>query len=157
MKKKVVIGVFVVTIFCGWSFQEESKIKKAEWLVGSWVNNTQRGNIYETWTKLSAVELSGKSYLLKANDTIVLETVRLIEEANSLHYIPVVKNENGGLPVRFTAKTVSDSVMVFQNMGHDFPQVISYSRINADSLVAEISGTRDGKERRIKFPMKRVK
>lgn len=147
----------MLTIFCGWTIQQNNKIKSAEWLVGDWVNKTQRGYVYESWSKKTALELSGKSYLIKANDTIVLETVRLIEEANSLHYIPVVKNQNGGLPVRFTAKTVSDSVMVFQNMEHDFPQVISYTRINADSLVAEISGTSDGKERRIKFPMKKVK
>ena len=147
----------MLTLFCGWTVEQDNKIKSAQWLVGTWVNKTQRGDIYETWSEKTALELSGKSYLLKANDTIVLETVQLIEEANSLHYIPIVKNQNGGLPVRFTAKTVSDSVMVFQNMEHDFPQVISYSRINSDSLVAEISGTRDGKERRIKFPMKKVK
>ena len=153
----MVMGALIIMTVSGWTVQQHSKIKKAEWLVGTWVNRTQRGDIYETWSKKTSLELSGKSYLLKANDTIVLETVQLIEEANSMLYIPVVKNQNEGLPVRFTDRTVSDSVMIFQNLEHDFPQVISYTRINADSLVAEISGTRDGKERRIKFPMKRVK
>ena len=157
MKNKLVIGVFIVTIFCGWTFQQGNKIRRAEWLIGSWVNKTQRGDIYETWTKVSAHELSGKSYLLKEKDTVLLETVQLLEAENSLFYIPVVKDQNGGLPVRFTAKTVSDAELVFQNLEHDFPQVISYTRINADSLVAEISGTRDGIERRRKFPMKRVR
>lgn len=157
MKNRVVLGIFIATIFCGWTFRQDNNLKRAEWLIGSWVNKTQRGDIYETWSKLSAFEFSGKSYLLREKDTILLETVQLLEAENSLFYVPIVKDQNGGLPVRFTAKAVSDAELVFQNLEHDFPQVISYTRINADSLVAEISGTRDGIERRRKFPMKRVK
>jgi Domain of unknown function (DUF6265) len=157
MRRRILLGASLLTFFCGWTFQQDNKIQKAEWLIGSWVNKTQRGDIYETWTKLTAFEFSGKTYLLKEKDTVVLETVQLVEEANTLLYIPVVKNQNGGLPVRFTAKTVSDSVLVFQNLEHDFPQVISYTRINADSLMAEISGTKNGIKRSQKFPMKRVK
>ena len=80
-----------------------------------------------------------------------------LQEQNNLFYIPNVNNQNGGLPVRFATKTVSDMELVFENPQHDFPQIISYTKINADSLVAEISGTINGKERKQTFPMKRVK
>ncbi|MBY0432721.1 MAG: hypothetical protein K2U26_01275, partial [Cyclobacteriaceae bacterium] len=93
----------------------------------------------------------------KEKDTTIFETVRLLQEKNSLFYIPQVKNQNGGLPVRFKEKQISDNELVFENPEHDFPQTISYTKITADSLVAEISGTKNGKERRQKFPMKRVK
>ncbi len=157
MKKIIVFAVLGIITFCSWTFQQHNKIQKAEWLIGTWENKTQRGSIYETWEKINEFELSGKSYMLKEKDTIVFETVQLLEEKKSLFYIPKVKNQNGDLPVRFTAKIVSETELIFENQAHDFPQIISYTKITADSLVAEISGTKNGKERSQKFPMKRVK
>lgn len=157
MKSKIIFAFFGVFTFYSWTLQQKNEIKKTEWLVGTWENKTQRGSIYETWTKVSEVELSGKSYMLKEKDTVVFETIRLLQEQNSLFYIPQVKNQNGDLPVRFTSKIVSDKELVFENLQHDFPQIISYTKINSDSLVAEISGTKNGKERKQTFPMKRVK
>ncbi len=157
MKKKIVFALVGIIIFCSWTAQQKSETKKAEWLIGTWENKTQRGSIYETWAKISDVELSGKSYILKEKDTIVFETIRLVQEQNNFFYVPKVKNQNDGLPVRFASKIVSETQLVFENLQHDFPQVISYTKINADSLVAEISGTKNGKERKQTFPMKRVK
>jgi Domain of unknown function (DUF6265) len=157
MKNKIVVAIVGVLMFCSWAVHQKTNIKKAEWLIGTWENKTPRGSMYESWTKINDAELSGKSYILKEKDTVVFETIRLVQENNSLFYIPQVKNQNGGLPVRFTAKTVSDIELVFENPQHDFPQIISYTKINADSLVAEISGTINGKERKQTFPMKRMK
>lgn len=42
-----------------------------------------------------------------------------------------------------------------QYPAHDFPQRISYTLIHKDSLLAEISGTRNGIAQRKLFPMKR--
>lgn len=46
--------------------------------------------------------------------------------------------------------------LVFENPMHDFPQIISYTKITCDSLVAQISGEKNGQERKQAFPMKRV-
>ena len=102
-------------------------------------------------------ELFGKSYILKEKDTIVFETIRLIREQDNLFYIPTVKNQNNNQPVRFALKAISDTAFVFENLKHDFPQVISYTKINTDSLVATTSGTKNGQERSETFPMKRLK
>jgi hypothetical protein len=157
MNNKIVVAIMCFILFCSYTLTQKTEINKTEWLVGTWENKTQNGSIYETWAKQSEVELAGKSYMLKEKDTIVFETIRLLQENNNLFYIPKVKNQNDYLPVRFAAKTVSDKELVFENPSHDFPQIISYSKINADSLVAEISGTKNGKERKQKFPMRRVK
>jgi len=157
MSKKILLAIVSISIFCSWTLQQTIEIKNAEWLIGTWENKTQRGSVFETWTKISEVELSGKSYILKEKDTIVFETIRLLQQQDSLFYIPKVKNQNGDLPVRFNAKTISDTELVFENQQHDFPQIISYTKINSDSLIAEISGTNNGKERKQTFPMKRVK
>ncbi|MCD8538665.1 MAG: DUF6265 family protein [Leadbetterella sp.] len=130
--------------------------EKAEWLVGTWENKTPRGSVYETWNKAGDTALTGKSYRVAEKDTMVFETLRIVREKDGLVYIPTVKNQNSGLPVRFTATQVTASGLVFENPEHDFPQLISYTRVGADSLVAEISGIRNGRERKQVFPMKRM-
>lgn len=80
-----------------------------------------------------------------------------MQEKNKLYYIPTVKNQNEGLPVRFAAKTISENQLVFENPQHDFPQIIAYTKITSDSLIAEISGTKNGQKRKQTFPMKRMK
>lgn len=157
MRTKLFFTVIGLIIFCSWTIQQKNEIKKAELLIGTWENKTQRGSIYETWTKISDDEFSGKSYVLKEKDTIVFETIRLVQEQDGLFYIPIVKNQNDDLPVRFALKTISDTELIFENPRHDFPQMISYTKINKDSLVAEVSGTKNGQERKQTFPMKRVK
>lgn len=151
---------FIITwliISLGWTAQEANKIKKAEWLIGIWKNKTPRGSIFESWTKVNENEFSGKSYVIKNEDIFTLETIKLVQEKDSLHYIPTVENQNNKLPVRFALKSISDTEMIFENQKHDFPQIISYRKVTEDSLVAEISGIKGGQTRRLTFPMKRVK
>jgi Domain of unknown function (DUF6265) len=154
-------GLFCILIsflvLCAWTTKQMSDIKKAEWLIGTWENKTARGSIYETWNKEGDNEFSGMSYIIKENDTVVFENIRLVQEQNALVYIPAVKSQNDAMPVRFASKTISETQMVFENPEHDFPQVISYTKIGSDSLVAEISGTKNGQERKRTFPMKRVR
>jgi hypothetical protein len=157
MRTTLFFIVTVLIISCGWTIHRENEINKAAWLIGTWKNETSRGNLYETWVKLSRDEFSGKSYVLKEKDTVVFETIRLVQEKDGLFYIPKVKNQNAGLPVRFALKEISGTTLAFENPQHDFPQLISYTRITADSLVAEISGKKNGVDRKQAFPMKRVK
>ncbi len=148
------IGLMVLG---SWTIQQKNEIKKAEWLIGTWENKAARGSLYETWAKAGDAGFSGKSYILKEKDTVVFETIQLVQEQGRLFYIPTVKNQNDGLPVRFSLKAISDTGLVFENPQHDFPQIISYTKISTDSLVAEISGRKNGQERKQTFPMRRVK
>lgn len=154
---KFFITIVGLIILCALTRKQTYDIKKAEWLIGTWENKSLKGSIYETWSKTNDIELSGKSYILKEKDTIVFENIRLVQETDSLFYIPIVKNQNEGLPVRFSAKTISETQLIFENPQHDFPQIISYTKINTDYLTAEISGTKNGQNRKQTFPMKRVK
>lgn len=140
-----------------WTTNPKNDIKKAEWLIGTWENKNPKGSVFETWNKSSDTELAGRSYIVKEKDTIVFEYIRLIQEQDELFYIPTVKNQNEGLPVRFASKNVSEIELVFENPQHDFPQIISYTKITSDSLIAKISGTKNGQERKQSFPMTRVK
>ena len=157
MRIQLFFAIAAWIVLCDWTIQQVTEIKKAEWLIGTWEDKTLKGSIYESWTKVNDTEFAEKSYMVKEKDTIALETVRLAREQDKLFYIPTVKNQNGGLPVRFALKTISDTALIFENPQHDFPQVISYTKCGTDSMVAEISGIQNGQKRKEIFPMKRVK
>lgn len=159
MNKKVLILTSIAAIFilCSWVSLVEKEIKNVEWLIGIWENKTDRGSVYESWTKLNENELSGKSYVLKGKDTIVFETMRIIKEDNNLFYIPTVQGQNNDLPVRFSLKKITETELVFENPEHDFPQIISYTKTGKKSLVAEILGNVNGKDVKESFSMKKLK
>ncbi len=135
----------------------KSLIDKAVWLIGTWENNTNRGSIYESWEIINELELAGKSYMVKDKDTVVFETIKIVEEQNTLFYIPTVMDQNDQKPVRFKLKSHTDNEFIFENKQHDFPQVITYRKINSDSLVAEISGVKNGLQKGSRFAMSRFK
>ncbi|MBI9035719.1 MAG: hypothetical protein JEZ03_14760 [Bacteroidales bacterium] len=154
---KLIFAFMGFTLLIAWTIKPTNDIKRAEWLIGTWENKTPKGSVYETWSITNDNEFSGKSYIVKDKDTIVFENIRLVQEQDGLFYIPTVKSQNDALPIRFAVKTISETQLVFENKQHDFPQIISYTKITSDSLVAEISGNKNGKERKQEFPMKRLK
>ena len=157
MKAKLFISITGLLILCACTISHHNDIKKTEWLIGTWENKTTKGSIYETWNKKNDHEFSGKSYIIQEKDTIVFENIQIVQDKKKLFYIPTVKNQNGGLPIRFSAKMISDNKLIFENPVHDFPQVISYTKTGENMLIAEISGTKNGQKRNQIFPMKRIK
>jgi len=155
--KNLFLVITASVILCAWMVKPGNDLKKAAWLIGTWENKTPKGSLYETWKKANDNEFSGKSYIIQEKDTIIFETLRLVQEGNEVIYIPVVKNQNDGQPVRFTAKVVSDTQLVFENPKHDFPQIITYTKTGTQTLTAEISGIVNGKNKKQSFAMTLVK
>lgn len=56
----------------------------------------------------------------------------------------------------FTAIALSDDSVVFSAPEHDYPQVVGYKRVAADSVLAWIDGKAQGKTMRVDFPYRRV-
>lgn len=158
MKKllKISLGLGIAVLFNACSSKKTEKIQRAEWLIGTWESVTNEGSSFETWKKINDNEYFGKSYMVNGADTVVFETIRLVQENSDLFYVPKVKDQNNGQEVRFKGKIISQTQLVFENPEHDFPQMITYKKINADSLVAEISGTTNGKTEKQAFSLKRV-
>ena len=157
MRALLIIGLVACIGFsCAMKSKQNTTFDKTLWLLGTWENKTSRGSIYEHWTAALPHSLSGKSYMIRGQDTTVFETITVKEDADGLWYIPTVTNQNNNRAVKFKAKVVEDSLMVFENLRHDFPQVISYRLVTPDSLLAEISGNKDGNQRSQRFPMRRI-
>jgi hypothetical protein len=134
-----------------------SELEKANWLLGEWQSNSPEGNATEVWEKENDSTFVGKSYFVIGKDTVSSESISLQQNGKDLFYIPTVKGQNNGQPVKFALTSSPNKQLVFENTKHDFPQKISYTQITNDSLLAEISGKMDGKQNSQKFSMTRVK
>ena len=137
--------------------QRYDQIKEFAWLEGTWENPTKDGLYTEKWTKVNDSVFTAMSAVTKGKDTLFYETVVLDQKGDSLHYIVTTPKQNDAKPVSFTLKSFTANSYIFENKKHDFPQRITYTKVTNDSLMAEISGTQNGKPAVEQFPMKRKK
>ena len=155
--KFLLIGSVILIGASTIAYGQKHKLENAEWIIGTWEHQTNTKVVYESWKKINDTSYAGKSYYLKQNDTIFIESIQLIKQGGNFYYIPTVPNQNQGKPVSFKAKKILKEKLEFVNPLHDFPQTIIYKLVNIDSLVAYTIGNRDGAELKITFPMRRIK
>lgn len=134
---------------------KERNIEKASWLIGSWENQSQYGDLSETWQKKNDSLFLGQTFFIKGKDTLHAESIELREVDGNLIYSPTVKGQNDDKPVAFQMTASSEKQLVFENKAHDYPQKIVYNKITNDSIVAEISGIQQGKPSVENYPMKK--
>jgi hypothetical protein len=134
---------------------EKEKIKKTNWLLGKWENKVDEGVLSENWKRLNDSTFQAKSFFIKDKDTLHFESITLQQKGEELFYSATVKGQNNDKPVTFNMTSETDKKLVFENPKHDYPQKITYTLINKDSLVAEISGIQLGKPSSEKFGMKK--
>lgn len=134
-----------------------SKIKQMNWLLGNWENLSNESYFKEIWSTENDSTLIAKSFITVKKDTVFYETINLIQCNDSLFYIVSLKDQNDAKPISFLATSMTKNKFVFENVKHDFPSKITYTKITSDSLVAEISGIKDGKVATEIFPMHKKK
>ncbi|HSD15352.1 MAG TPA: DUF6265 family protein [Flavobacterium sp.] len=131
------------------------QLEKADWLLGEWENASAKGSLTETWKQENDSTFIGETFFTAPIDTIFHENFVLQQKNDSLIYNVTVKGQNNDKPVPFYMTSIDDEQVVFENPKHDFPSKITYYLISSDSLVAEISGMKDGKESKESYPMKK--
>ena len=132
----------------------ESYSQKAEelrWLVDTWTIDTGQGLVVEKWQILNDSTLSGRSVFVKSgNDTIPQESLKLLYQKGQWTYISTVQGQNNNRPVPFKMIFLKGTEFICENPTHDFPQRISYRRIN-HQLFASIEGKKSGRLRKENF------
>ncbi len=132
------------------------KIEKMNWLIGYWELKLNEGLLIESWTKANDSVFIGKSYFIKGSDTIHSEKIQLTQLKDDLFYSPTVVGQNNDKAVDFKLTSKNETLFVFENPAHDYPQKISYNIENTTSFTATISGKMQGKLNEEKFTMKKL-
>ncbi len=133
----------------------ENPLDKAAWLLGSWENDSRAGKLSETWTRSSEGHFKGLGLFTAGSDTLFSEKLELTREDDDLYYTATVKDQNDGAPVTFALLNATDEQLVFENKEHDFPKKIVYTH-SGDSLIAIVSGMKDGQLKTEEFRMRKV-
>jgi hypothetical protein len=133
------------------------QIKKIQGLKGTWQSRSADGSSTETWEMKNDSTFFGTGVFMIGKDTVSRESLSLEERVNGFFYVPTVNEQNKGNAITFALTSSSENEWVFENPQHDFPQKIRYTKINEDSIVAEISGQMNGKASSVLFPMWRAK
>jgi uncharacterized protein DUF6265 len=95
----------------------------------------------------------GMARTVAGRKTVGYEHLRIEEQDGQLVYIA---NPSGQEEASFRQIELADSLVVFSNPSHDFPQRIRYRRLPDGSLLAQTEGEKAGKTRVVDFPMKRT-
>ena len=150
MRKYTVTIILLFVFFAQTMAQQpaysDKEFKPLHGLSGLWKMDSKRGTIYEEWQVRSDSHLSGRSYKLNNNDTMVLENVIITLKGNDIVYTPVVHDQNNQQPVPFKLISCSGNRYVFENKGHDYPQRVIYELVSMNDLRARIEGNKNGKD-----------
>lgn len=128
-------------------------VERLGWLAGCWAGAEPARLVEEQWMSPRAGTMVGMSRTTRGDRVRSVELVVLRATGDSVVYqaYPL-----GQAPTTFTATVMTDTSVTFENPTHDFPQRVAYRRLGTDSLLAWIEGSREGRSRRIDFPMRRV-
>jgi uncharacterized protein DUF6265 len=154
IRKCILLGVAICFISCK-KDKEYNKIKDASWLIGRWENASHAGLLVEEWSSLNDSTLIGEGLFIVGKDTVFSEDLQLKQEDTSLTYVAKVHDQNNDKPVSFKMALFTKTRMIFENPAHDFPSTILYNLKGKDSLIAIISGIKDGKEANEVYRMKK--
>ena len=153
---KILIA-FAITTFLPLMRRQDDHFSKLYVLAGgTWVKKTKSGFICERWQKISDTELRDQGFKVVGNDTTLVEQVQLVRKDSGIFYIPTVKHQNGGKPVPFKLTEVKGNQFIFSNPEHDYPQVIAYDFISADSIHAWVDGKINGNPLKIDYNYRRM-
>lgn len=119
------------------------------WLIGCWQMTRRGSTIEERWSVAPDGSLAGRGRTVRDGRVVDSEVVTITARGDTLVY---TANPAGQAQALFLAPTATDSSVNFTNPTHDFPTRVSYRRVGAAGLTAEIAGPGSGAERVIPFP-----
>ena len=81
----------------------------------------------------------------------------MTKNGDHLIYSETIKGENNDSPIPFQMTKDEDSLLVFENPKHEYPQKIQYKLMKNGSLIATISGKQNGKISAENYSMNKIK
>ena len=127
-------------------------LARAGWLAGCWELRAPNRVTLEMWMPPLGDLMLGASRTTVGAATSEFEQLKLKVEGEKLVYIAAPSRQ---AETSFPSTIISDTLIVFENTAHDFPQRIIYRRRGADSIIARIEGPGPNGPRGSNFPMRR--
>jgi Domain of unknown function (DUF6265) len=122
-------------------------------MAGCWRQSQAGQVIDEVWLGPAGGSLLGVNRSLEADTLRSWESMMIRAGVNGL----VLEAGPSDRPAAaFMATSASDSSIQFENLTHDYPQVVSYIKRGRDSMLATITGTVHDRQRTINYAYARA-
>jgi hypothetical protein len=152
---RLVLGLaLVASIRLSVSAQPQSVVERVAWLHGCWQGTMGQATVEEHWMAARGGTMLGMSRTILGSKTTSYELALVKEQEGRLAY---EAHPSGQPSTVFVAREVADSMVVFENLQHDFPQRVGYRRTGADALAAWVEGTDKGQARRVDYSYRRTR
>ncbi len=126
-------------------------INRIGWLTGTW--STERGD-FERWRRATDTSYTGTGFgISNSGDTVVRESLMIRSKDDTLIYVADVPHNPA--PIEFRMTAINDSMVVFANPEHDFPQKIEYYLTDDSAVTAIVTGRRKGERSAFRLNFKR--
>jgi hypothetical protein len=135
------------------SAQSAQRIATIGWLAGCLEMRSANRVVEEHRTAERAGTMLGMGRTVDARGLSDYELTLIKEEGGRLLFEAHPKSQPSAT---FAARVLNADSVVFELPEHDFPQRVGYRRVGADSVLAWVEGTMNGKTRRMEFPYARV-
>ncbi|MBK8982323.1 MAG: hypothetical protein IPM38_08390 [Ignavibacteria bacterium] len=133
---------------------EDFDFNNFSWLIGQWEGIQGNGIYHEEWSADGENKLTGKAYFISKGELSNPEKLSIVCGEDGVCYIADVSHNTG--PVSFRMTKSNDTLFVFENPEHDFPQKITYEKISENELTAIIEGDSKGRSKKISFHLKKI-
>jgi hypothetical protein len=127
---------------------DAGSLERLRWLAGCWEARSPQRLVEEQWMAAQGHCMIGVSRTVRGDSLAEYELVVLRERSGHLTY---EAHPSGQATAVFTATSVTDTSVVFENPEHDFPQRVMYTRIGSDSVLARVDGVIGGRNRAVDF------
>ena len=157
MKSSLVALVIVLVAFAIASAGGDPRpaLDRFDWLEGDWVRQATRGEVIESWKRVSQHTMEGVASITSQGETRITEHLRIESLGDDVFYI--AKPRENPFPTPFKLIESDGMRFVFENPDHDFPQRILYTGDGGDGLAVRIEGLAEGGERGVDFEFERKK
>jgi hypothetical protein len=136
---KALITLFSLALFLNTA--KITDIKDLHFLAGTW--KVEKKESYETWSIKGNNVLEGNSYKVKNGNKQVDEYLSIKTSGNNVIYSAKVINQNEGKSIEFVLNTLVKDKLSFENLTHDFPKKIQYTKLNDTTLFVAVLGKDD--------------
>jgi uncharacterized protein DUF6265 len=130
------------------SAQSRESLSDLAWLAGGWQGTMGKAQIEEHWIQPAGGTMLGVSRTVAGGRTVSFEFLRIESRPDGPVY---VAQPQGRPPVEFKLTQRSKNRAVFENLQHDNPKIIRYSKESDGSLRAEIEGDEKGTHQKMEF------
>ena len=139
--KKIYLFFLLLSFAC-FIYAQQAGTTSSNWpgeiIEGTWIMETKKRVVGETWIKITEDYYQSKGFIIKGSDTIITEQVALRKTPDGVYYTSTVEDQNNKQPISFKLTTAANNKFTFENPAHDYPKRIVYEFMGNDTLHAFI-------------------